>query len=294
MGYHVSGFKLIADIIRRGDLAPKASILELGSQQLGIADHDNPHAMLDFFAALNLPLPTNDELLAWHDAHVSKIFKRAGFAYTSVDVNGQGGAQPFDLNFDQVPEGQRNSFDLVTNQGTIEHTFNIANGFRAVHDWTKLDGLMFHHMPFMQYLDHGFMNFQPNLYAALAKHNDYEILGMWTNLDRGRLHFVPWELRILNVIDLNRANLNLAVLMRKKSAAPFNIPVQGTYAEDLTENALMRYGYTIDGTTVMGKRGMVETQRGEIEGLRSRLLSRLPMALLVNELKARIRRRLRL
>lgn len=292
MGYHASGFAFLAEIVRRGDLKPGARILEIGSQTVSLKDHDHPHSLLQFFDSLGLPLPTDKDLLAWHDVHAKKIYEKGGFDYTSVDVNGEGGSGIFDLNFDSVPTEQIGAFDLVQNQGTIEHTLNVANGFRCVHDWTKAGGLMVHHMPFMPYVDHGFMNFQPNLYRALAAHNDYEILGMWINLDRGRLHFIPWEPRAVAAINLNTANINLAVLMRKNSDKPFNIPVQGTYAADLTDTAHMKYGYTIDGTIVMGKRGMVENYRGETDALKTSLLHRLSMKVLAGELIARLRKRI--
>lgn len=292
MGYHVNSFKLLAELSRRGDLTGVKKILDLGSQEVGLGDHDHPHALFDFFSAMQCELPSEAELLTLHSAHSRKVFERAGFDYTSLDVNGQGGSQQFDLNFDSVPEADRNRFDLVMNQGTIEHVLNIANGFRVMHDWTRPGGLMFHHMPFMQYLDHGFLNIQPNLYTALAKHNDYDILGIWINLDRGRLHFIPWERRILEALDLNRAHLNLAVLLRKRSDTPFNIPVQGTYAEELTEQALLKYSYSIDATTVQGRRGLVEMQRGEMDFLRGRMLQRLPMRTLLRELQQRLRSRL--
>ncbi|MBC7905460.1 MAG: methyltransferase domain-containing protein [Rhodospirillaceae bacterium] len=294
MGYHVSSFALFTEIARRGELANVRTILELGSQEVSLQDHDNPEGMADFFAMMKAPLPTKEELLSWHSAPARKVFERAGFAYTSVDVNGQGGSKAFDLNFDTVPDNEKGTYDFVTNQGTIEHTVNVANGFKAVHDWTKPGGLMFHHMPFQNYVDHGFVNVQPNMYKALARHNDYEILGMWVNVDRGRLHFIPWERRLLEALDLNRAHLNLAVLLRKRSDAPFNLPVQGTYADELTDAAIGRYSYCIDGTTVMGKRGLVESNRGEIEALKDRLLHRISMKDLTNELVSRIRGRLKI
>lgn len=118
---------MFSELARRGDLEGVREILEFGSQQLGVKDTDNPQGLYDFYDAFGIPRPDGEELLALHGAHVGKVFKAAGFEYTSLDVNGEGGSKQFDCNFDSVREEDKNKYDLVTNQGTIEHTFNIAN-----------------------------------------------------------------------------------------------------------------------------------------------------------------------
>ncbi len=68
------------------------------------------------------------------------------------------------------------TFDLVTNLGTGEHVFDQRRVFENIHNLTKPGGLMLHVMPFVNWINHGFYNFNPVLYADLAAANDYGIL----------------------------------------------------------------------------------------------------------------------
>ena len=76
---------------------------------------------------------------------------------------------------------------LFTNNGTGEHIFNQLSVFQNMHNLCKVGGFMLHVLPFQKHCDHGFYNFQPNLFAALAEQNDYVLdrsfisNAMWTH-----------------------------------------------------------------------------------------------------------------
>ena len=103
-----------------------------------------------------------------------------GFSdYQAIDVNDKYGSLIMDLNRSLVEDyDYRETFSLVTNIGTGEHVFNQDAIFRNSHDLCETGGLMVHVMPFMEYVNHGFYNFHPNLYYALAMANGYRLLGL--------------------------------------------------------------------------------------------------------------------
>ena len=82
-----------------------------------------------------------------------------------------------DLNRDLRSEyGYDETFDLVTNLGTGEHVFDQRRVFENVHNLTKPGGVMLYMLPFVNWLNHGFYNFHPVLFADLAAANGYGIL----------------------------------------------------------------------------------------------------------------------
>jgi len=108
------------------------------------------------------------------------FYRLLGFReYVAIDVNDRFGSLVMDLNEDLAEsQGYRETFSLVTNNGTGEHVFNQDTIYRNVHNLTMPDGLMLHVMPFFQHVNHGFFTIQPNLYHALARANEYQLLSI--------------------------------------------------------------------------------------------------------------------
>ncbi len=119
---------------------------------------------------------------------VANFYRHLGAtSYTAIDVNDTYGSLVMDLNRDVGAAYQyRETFDLVTNSGTGEHIFDQGAVFRNAHQLTEVGGLMIHVMPFVNYVNHGFYSFHPNLYHALASANRYQILGLGIATRDGR------------------------------------------------------------------------------------------------------------
>ncbi|MBS4047982.1 MAG: hypothetical protein KG075_16680 [Alphaproteobacteria bacterium] len=258
MGMHESTLAFIAQMRRAGPFKDVQRICDLGDQQMGLSN--NPLVVRELFEAFGKPAPTAEECVRYHDTLSRDLYTRIGLTYMSIDVNAEGGAIPLDLNFEPAPDNQKNAWDLVCNQGTTEHLINQANAFQVIHDLTRKGGYMLHHLPFLRYVDHGYFNYQPNFFEDLAIHNDYEIIGIWINLDRGRCHLIPWHRTLLEKLRLDNLDMNIFVLFRKTSDAPFALPVQGTYAGSLPEPSLRRYEYLVDGRLIKGREGLVRAR----------------------------------
>ncbi len=220
-------------------------------------------------------------------------YRCLGFSdYVAIDVNETYDSVVMDLNRDlREAYGYNRTFSLATNNGTGEHIFDQASVLRNVHALVKPGGLMLHVMPFLNYVNHGFYCYHPNLFHALAGANGYRIVAMGlgnrhghgavavptpkveafrpylhgeTAVDLqtllakpklpgravgGRLKY--WGRRILDsakpgvrfgaAIDgLQKLQANVVVfaVLRKMTDEPFRIPIQGIYADAISDAEL--------------------------------------------------------
>lgn len=93
--------------------------------------------------------------------------------YVSVDLLDERATYNCNLN-EPLPDIGR--FDVITNFGTAEHVFDIAEAFKSMHRLAKPGGILLHCMPVFGFVDHGFYNVHPVFFIELAKANNYEIL----------------------------------------------------------------------------------------------------------------------
>ena len=109
-------------------------------------------------------------------------------------------------------------YDLTTNHGISEHILDQRNTFKTIHEFTFPGAMMLHALPFTVHLEHGFFNYQPNLFDALARFNSYETTGTWVGPDRWLSSLVPWEPGPLDFLTLNAKTTHLLVMQRKPYA----------------------------------------------------------------------------
>lgn len=209
---------------------PRPSVCELGNQTL-----KNSKARAEVYQQLGIA-PAS-ELASTKDWYLSLGFGR----YLAIDVNTERDAVAMDLNRDIVAHYNfDDKFDLVTNNGTGEHVFNQYTVFKNAHDICMTGGFMIHVLPFYRWVDHGFFNYNPNLFPCLANQNGYELRELWiASSDTQYLHK-------LDVANLGRnkgwrSKLNLdawdsdpmvAAVFRKLHDKPFEIPIQHLYGGD--------------------------------------------------------------
>jgi hypothetical protein len=109
---------------------------------------------------------------------IAKVYYELFFAPTvlqAIDFHGTNVAKKLDLNEPVVLDRR---FDVVINNGTAEHIFNVAQVFKTVHEYTLPGGMMIHESPFTGWVDHGFYSLQPTLFFDLAEFNGYRIACM--------------------------------------------------------------------------------------------------------------------
>lgn len=223
-----------------GKLPKQPSILEIGE---GNWYGDYP---LDQLA--ELAGPDVRRLYESRDDDPEWLFKMAELFYRSVlgatwqfaiDLDGTGKAVRLDLNYpvflDAGPD-----YDIVINTGTAEHVWNVAQVFRTCHEACKTGGLMFHCLPpFRGWIDHGFWNINPTAILDLEAANGYERLAcMYFEVQPPRVVWLEDPMKDLHKMARARElgdNALLYVVWKRTSASTFRVPMQGQYAERLTE-----------------------------------------------------------
>jgi len=182
--------KLVANLIET--LPPSPSVIELGNQTFDPTLGGSLRAPQDMMFPrvieyLRTRHPNADEAalrrlmaLTHHEQnpHTASYYRGLGFKrYESIDVNARYGSMIMDLNVDlREAYGFSQTFDLCTNNGTGEHVFNQATVFRNMHQLTRPGGVMLFVLPFYNWMNHGFFNFNPLLFTDLAAANRYEVV----------------------------------------------------------------------------------------------------------------------
>lgn len=72
----------------------------------------------------------------------------------SIDIHGKNHSLPLDLNTELIKEWSFNA-DMVTDFGTIEHTDDIYQSLKNVHQFLVKDGISIHANPDESYTKHG-------------------------------------------------------------------------------------------------------------------------------------------
>ncbi len=222
-------------------------------------------------------------------ASTADFYRAIGFtAYRTIDVNSRYGSLVMDLNRDIASHyGFRETFDLVTNNGTGEHVFNQAAVFSNAHALCKVGGVMLHVLPFVNYLNHGFFSFNPILFHDIAAANGYEILRLSIAGNHGLeigggdhaamlsrdelqercavdgspkgslLHLTRMGRRgkrsqrplsvALRRVMKDGPNVSVVAALRRTADAPFAFPIQGMYGGTNIADAQLRDTYANGG-----------------------------------------------
>ncbi len=293
MGLGPPVIELYRQLKLHGALDGITSVMELGSQDFWCPQQNLVRAL---FAAFGRPEPDPD-LLATANASQKParvLYEGLGITYNCVDVDGRTGTLVLDLNFDEAPKDHWNKYGLVTNHGTSEHIMNQYNVFKMMHDFTEPGGVMIHAVPFTVHLEHGFFNYQPNFFEALARYNSYETLGLWVGPDWQLASFIPWDPILLDYLTLSSKTTHLLVAaQRKLHDKPFCVPFQEIYENMVPDWVRGRYSMVVDGeildgkrvkyltkdeilakkykTEIMGLNNWIAAYKGQIDGLRHEL-----------------------
>ncbi len=232
---------------------PKA--IDLGSQTASINSKFilnllNQNKLLNVYQKKFLKNLLDKEIFTTKD-----YFTSIGFEdYKSIDINGAYESFQFDLN-KNIYEAYNfdKKYDLVINNGTGEHVFNQYSLFLNFHNLTKVNGIMLNILPFIDWINHGFYNFNPIFFADLAASNNYKIIKIsLANRDGAELKLDGNNFSVLfeqikpyknnskfqKMIEIAKdkigKNILLVVITQKLSDEIFKIPLQGKYLNDIS------------------------------------------------------------
>jgi hypothetical protein len=107
---------------------------------------------------------------------VADAYRALGVDYIAIDVDASNGSLFFDLNTQAPPPEWIGAFDMVNNEGTIEHLANPTNALHVSHDLVKVGGVVHHSVPMLGYRKHGLFNATPKMWSELMLANHYQPL----------------------------------------------------------------------------------------------------------------------
>ena len=113
------------------------------------------------------------------DEHL--LFRALGFD-VSESLDALPDEQPThlcDLNRPTLPDEIYNRFDLVYNNGTLEHVFHVPNMLANMTKMLKVGGVAAHVLPVNNHVGHGFYQFSPNMAFDYYHKNGFDILDSW-------------------------------------------------------------------------------------------------------------------
>lgn len=178
MAYHPNFFnRVVASWLSQGWLKAGDRLIDFGAQEY-YDDTEKVRAAVDLFLRqLGKSEAEIEGVLGASGLFpIGNVYRAIGVEYVAVDVDNSHGCTYFDLSTFQAPERWRGYFDLVNDQGTIEHLVNPINGFHVAHELLKVGGIARHSFPVIGWHDHGFFYPTSKFCAHLVGCNQYEVL----------------------------------------------------------------------------------------------------------------------
>jgi hypothetical protein len=163
-----------------GDLK-RGRAVTFGVQKIGAAASDIRHALKTH----GFPVPA-EAAGCGEEEIVSQDTLFALLGYRRVDsidyYPDEGPSLVLDLNL-PLPPHVGGDFDLVYDGGTMEHCFNTVQLLRNAAYLTAPGGMVIHHVPMNNWVDHGFYQFSPTLFFDFYQASGFVDLEM-------KIHFM--------------------------------------------------------------------------------------------------------
>ena len=225
---------------------PRSKILDIGSQNLYHASPDDirqfvlKHGKIGdrevfeqkakSISYFSVPRPGE------RTSYLSEVLEFTEFEYTSYDVCPALKTEIFDLNDQKLPLHYCEHFDIVLNFGTTEHIVNQLNSFRVMHNAAKVGGIIFHQLPSVGWINHGYFCYHKLFFSDLASANNYEIVDAWYTL-AGQASLSEEDIRNPEEPGIPKSgncppgflsvpSFNLNLVLKKKSTQEFSLRLE--------------------------------------------------------------------
>ncbi len=164
------------------------------------------------------------------------FFKTLGFDLDVLDIKEiRGGELIFDLNWglnDQINLGspiRTRKYDLIVENGSLEHCFNFSQGLQTLASLVKKDGYIILWNPFFM-PNHGFISVNPTFYCDFFEANGFEVIQqkLWNKERDGQE--LPYEVPKYKRFNFTCTNASLLTTVKKiKEVSGFEYPIQTKY-----------------------------------------------------------------
>ena len=160
---------------------------------------------------------------------VAGAYRALGIDYIAIDVDSSNGSLFFDLNTQAPPPEWAGAFDMVNDEGTIEHLANPMNALHVAHDLVKVGGVVHHSVPMLGHRKHGLFNPTPKMWSELMSANCYQPLEAFIDFQEddasfGYTGFTIRDARGAPSAGVRASNAWVTLAYRKTRDEPFVIP----------------------------------------------------------------------
>lgn len=246
MGLGQAAVQLTLELWQRGLFKNIKSVVDIGSQEIHV-EADQFEGLVRAAGVSNYR-STNFPGIENYPAHprssARHFYQMLGAEnYACIDLNKDFGAIPHDLNAPFSDPAHVGKYDLVTDHGSCEHAFNIAEAYRTLHRLCKVNGLI---LAVQQvYGGNGYYNFDQSFFEGIAAANGYKIVFasfVLTPPNSKEQFHVPIASAMLDVVDWGKVDyLGMAYVLQKQKDSEFQFPYQGEYLSQ----AQNHYGYNL-------------------------------------------------
>tara|TARA_B100001971_G_C18197298_1_gene542298 strand:+ start:234 stop:1145 length:912 start_codon:yes stop_codon:yes gene_type:complete len=248
MGLTIGPIQNLLELHNLGYLKNFNSVCDIGSEELHIKKEDLKK--LFEIAGLKTDLVEKYPDTYWPErprTPAKFFYESLGLKeYQCIDINGDFGGIPHDLNKPFVDKSKFNKFDIVTDFGSCEHIFNIGEGYRTMHNLTKPGGYIFVKQAVMK--GNGYFTVDESFFEGIAAANNYKIIynsfliTIDEKTDNGSYHefHIPRNRKLLGLLNFEKFSnrelgqeLMIYAVFQKTNKEEFKIPYQGRLMNDI-------------------------------------------------------------
>ncbi len=254
MGLGTGAVKLMLELNERGLLKDVSSVVEIGSQELHLTQAEF-EKLVEVAGISNYQSEQFANLKYWPAQSprcpAKNLYELLGARkYNCVDLNGELGSIPHDMNLPFDDASYYAKYDLVSDHGCNEHIFNVAEAYRTMHRLCKSGGILVNIQAVWR--GNGYYRFDASFFEGIAAANNYRILysayvvsllPLVSAAPGAHAQFhIPVSEALLDVINWSKtAAIGICYVFQKQSDAEFRIAYQGDFLSRTQKN----HGYKL-------------------------------------------------
>ena len=249
MGLGIGAVQNILELNNLGYFKNSNNTIEIGSQNLHLNVADlkellntagiNKNLEENFPHVKNWPFsPKCQSKYLWESLGIND--------YKCIDMDGENNAIVHDLNKPFGDKSLFNKFDIVTDFGSCEHVFNVAECYKTMHNLTKPGGYMIIAQATLK--GNGYFKFDQSFFEGMAAANNYNVvynsymITTGSKTENGSWHefHIPRNEELLKVMDYSKLSqsekgsyINIYCVFQKTNENEFKIPYQGNITKDI-------------------------------------------------------------
>lgn len=237
MGLGIGAVQNIVELYSTGCFKKSKSVLEIGAQELHCSGAD----IKELFKQANLDSELVDKFENIDNfphksprTSAKSLYNAIGLTeYSCIDLLPRHNAISHDLNKPFLDKSKFNHFDIVTDFGSCEHVFNIAEAYKTMHNLLKPKGYFIVAQGVLK--SNGYFLFDNSFFAGFAAANNYKVISSsylvqikTRTENQSELHFhIPLSRELFDVLNYSKLdNVAIYVVLQKQGNEEFKMPYQ--------------------------------------------------------------------